>query len=354
MNGGTAAIYLGGVVIKWPSLIIALGLAAALTITLALYIPRNRSTAAVWAFFPIAFVISVLICRLSHWYFNMEQYSTGFGAGMLDTMINSLTDWSIGSYCLPGAVIGAVIAAGIVSRMGLVSDRGRMLDYAAPGMCIAIAFIRLSAHFNTSCRGKRPIEAKILQRLPFGIAVTDAAGNVTYRLAVFFIEFLLMTAAFFAVYRFFMKKRNSEMYEPCRSTGNTWKAFLVLYSAIEIVTDSLRTDSPLMHFSFLTSLNAYSAFISVAQVCSVVFLLWVFVYYLRCSASSLGFSWKHAAAIVIFVAALAGVGYFGEYSIQRYGSVTSGYIIMIVSLAVIAAEIFFLYRSCTAEEDEAD
>lgn len=351
MNGGTAAVYLGKFIIRWPSLIISLGFAAALTFTLALYRPRNRSSSAVWAFFPIAFIISVLLCRLSHWYFNMEQYSAGVGAGMLETMKNSLTDWTIGSYCLPGIVIGAIIAAGIVSRIGLVSDSGRMLDYAAPGMCIVIAFIRLSALFNTSCRGKRPIESRFLQRLPFGIAVTDAAGNVTYRLAVFFIEFLLMAVAFFVIYRFFMKKRNSEMYEPCRGTGNVWKAFLVLYSAIEIVTDSLRTDSPLMHFSFLTSLNAYSAFISVAQVCAVAFLLFVFIYYLRCSAVSLGFNWKHALAILVFAAALAGVGYFGEYSIQRYGSVTSGYIIMTASLVIIAAEIFLLYRSCVAEEE---
>lgn len=350
MNGSEAAIYLGEVIIRWPSLVIALGCAAALTLMLALYSPRNRSTAAVWAFFPIAFVISLLICRLSHWYFNMEQYASGFGAGMAETMIKAMTDWSIGSYCLPGAVIGAIIAAGIVSRIGLVSDRGRLLDYAAPGMCIVIAFIRLSALFNTSCRGKRPIEAKLLQRLPFGIAVTDAAGNVTYRLAVFLLEFILMTAAFFVIYRFFMKRRNAEMYEPCKETGNVWKAFLVLYSAIEIVMDSLRTDSPLMHFTFLTRLNAYSAFISVAQVCAVVFLICVFIYYLRCSAGSLGFSWKHALAIAVFLAALAGVGYFGEYSIQRYGSVASGYIIMIVSLGVIAAEVFLLYRSCAAED----
>ena len=350
----SAAIYLGNTVIRWSPLIITLGILTALAMTLALYKPNNRSTAAVWAFFPIEFILAVVLCRLFHWYFNMEQYAKTFGESTLKTLINAFTDYSSGSFCMPGMIIAAIPAAGITAATGLVSDRGRMLDYAAPGLCITAAFIRLSAFFNQSCRGKRPIEAKLLQRLPVSVAVTDSAGNSTYRLAVFLIEFILLAGGLVVLLRFFAKRRTLQMYEPCRSTGNVWKIFLVLFSAVEIVTDSLRTDSPLMHFTILTKLNAYSAFISFAQVCAVIFLICTFAYYCRCSAASLGFRWQHGVAIGLFAASLAGVGYFGEYSIQRYGSVVSGYIIMIISLVVICLLIYMLYRSCAPEEEYYD
>ena len=130
--------------------------------------------------------------------------------------------------------------------------------------------------------------------------------------------------------------------------------FLISYAAIEIVTDSLRTDKPLMHFTFLNKLNAYSAFISIAQVVALVFLVYVFFYYYVCSIRSAGFSWKHALALLLFLASIAGFGYFGEYSIQRYGAVVSGYIIMVTSLFVDVLLCRLLYNSCAPAPDYYD
>ena len=130
--------------------------------------------------------------------------------------------------------------------------------------------------------------------------------------------------------------------------------FLIAYSMIEIVTDSLRTDSPLMHFTFLTGLNAYSAFIRFAQVTAAAFLLYVFLYYLIASVRTNRFSWKHALAILLFILSLVGVGFFGEYSIQRYGAVISGYAIMVLSLLVIMSVCVALYRSCAPEPEYYD
>lgn len=347
----SVAIYFNKIIITWPSLLIMLGILACITMTLTLWKPKNRSSAGLWLFFLLSLILSLFLSRAFHWYFNKETYISSFGVGDAASFFRAFTDYTIGSYSLPGVIIGVILAAGIVSLMGYVSKPGRMLDFAAPGLLLVTATIRLSSFFNTSCRGKRPIEIGLLQHLPFSVPVTDAAGNVSYRLAVFFLEFLLLMIAFFFVLHFFLRWRTFELLEPVGLTGHVWRHFLLYYSVIEVVMDSLRTDKPLMHFSYLTSLNAYSAFISFAQVTSAVFLAYVFVYYVVASARANRFSWKHLVAIVVFIAALVGVGYLGEYSIQRYGSTITGYISMIVSLIIIIVEVRLLYKSCMPPEE---
>ena len=354
MNSNSIAVYWDNIVVYWSSATIFFGTLAFITMTLALWRTKKARSAALGLFFPLAIVFSFFFSRVFHWYFNMEQYSSSFGTGMFSSISTAFTRFNVGSYCLPGVILGIWLAAWIVSLLGFCSSAGRLLDFAAPGTCLLVAFIRLSAMFNGSCIGKRPVTIPILQRLPFCIAVTDPAGNVSYRIAIFLLEALLMYIAFFLVMLFFYNNRTVKMYYPCRSAGNVWRMFLIYYAMIEIVTDSLRTDSPLMHFTFLTSLNAYSAFISFAQVTAVAFLLYVFLYYLICSIRTNGFSWKHLPAIIFFVAALVGVGYFGEYSIQRYGYIASGYIIMSLSLIAIAVICRLLYNSCAPEPEFYD
>ncbi len=354
MNGNSIAIYWNNLVITWASIAIFFGFLAFITMTLALWKAKNPRTATLGCFFPLSMVLSFLFSRFFHWYFNMEQYSSSFGVSAFASIRTAFTRFNVGSYCLPGVILGILLAAWIVSKLGFCSSTGRLLDFVAPGICLLVAFIRLSALFNGSCIGKRPVTLPLLQRLPFCVAVTDSAGNTSYRLAIFLLETILMFLAFFLVLHFFRRNRTVKMYSPCKSTGNVWRIFLLYYCAIEIVIDSLRTDSPLMHFTFLTSLNAYSAFISFAQVTAVAFLLYVFLYYLICSIRINRFSWKHLASILLFIVSLVGVGYFGEYSIQRYGAVVSGYIIMVVSLLIIGLICSRLYLSCAPKPDYYD
>ena len=42
------------------------------------------------------------------------------------------------------------------------------------------------------CRSKISVTAPLLQRLPFAVASTDSAGNVSYKFATFFVSFLLL------------------------------------------------------------------------------------------------------------------------------------------------------------------
>ena len=156
MNSNTVAIYFNDLVIYWSSVLIFCGALAFVTMTLALWKPKNPRSAALGCFFPLAILFSFVLSRLIHWYFNMEQYAASFGAGTFSSIIPAFTRFTIGSYCLPGVVLGICLAAWIVCKLGDVTSSGRLLDFAAPGTCLLIAFIRLSALFNGSFIGKRP------------------------------------------------------------------------------------------------------------------------------------------------------------------------------------------------------
>ena len=307
----TAAAYIGNACIYWSGVIIAFGMAAGLLLTLALYKPKNESTAAVWIFFPLAFVFSFVLGRMLHYYFNAESY---------DSFFKAMTDYSSGSFMLPGMLLGIWLAAWVTVRAGLDSSVGRLLDFASPGCCLTIAFIRLSALFNDTCRSKISVTVPIFQRLPFAVGSTDAAGNTTYRMATFFIEFLIMLPVAAAVMKMCVKNRLRPMKRPCMATGNTVRLTLVLYGAVEMIMDSTRNDSPLMHFRILSSLNKYSAFISLAQVFAAVSALAVLVYYSRMSIRGSGFSFRHVLLWVGFALSLFAIGYLGEYRGQRYGA----------------------------------
>ncbi|MDO5445490.1 MAG: prolipoprotein diacylglyceryl transferase [Eubacteriales bacterium] len=338
------AMYIGDYEIYWSSVIITLGMICCLTMTLALYKPRNESTAAVWIFFPLAFIFSFLFSRVLHYYFNAESYKS---------FLSAMTDYSNGSYVLPGMLLGIWLAASLVSRMGLVSSAARLLDFLTPGVLLLISFIRLSALFNESCRSKIIINIPLFQRLPFSVGSTDPAGNTTFRLATFFIEFIIVFILAFWSLSFFQKNRNLRMQPPCPRAGNIMRIFLTAYGAVEIIMDSTRYDSPLMHFRFLSSLNQYSAFISLAQIFAAVSAIAVLIFYSRMSMKAAGFSWKHPVLWLVFLASLFGMGYLGEYRVQRYGTQKyfECYGIMAASCILMFLCVFFMYRMCLPEKE---
>lgn len=151
------AIYSGSTVLYWSSVIIVFGLLASLVLSLSLQRVNGGSSAAMLLFFPLAIILSVPICRVIHWYCHFEQYNGIWGA---------LTDYSTGSYCLPGALLGAWLAALIVKKLGFERSTAHLLDAFAPGAALAVAFIRLSALFNSSCRSKIAVTTPALQHLP--------------------------------------------------------------------------------------------------------------------------------------------------------------------------------------------
>ena len=333
---------LAGYPIYASAAVITLGILLCVLMTLVLYRRRHRSGAAVLCLAVLGFVFGTLFSRLLHWYFNAETYSSLLGA---------LTDYDHGSFCLPGMLLGIWLAAWICRGLGLTATMGELLDAAAPGVAMLIAFIRLSALFNTTCRSRILVETKWLQFLPFASGLRDSAGNVSYRMATFFLEFLLMLAVSFVLLSFFGDKGFRRMKRGGPRTGNTARLFILLYAAVEIVMDSTRYDSPLMHFRVISVLNQYSAFISIAQVFAGFTVLGVLIHLTRCSVRCNGFRWYHIPVWLGFFACLFVIGKLGEYNVQRYADYLRCYAWMSAGCIAMVALVWSLYRSCVSPRE---
>ena len=334
------AIYIGSRAIHWSAVIITMGVLCALSLTVALFRQRSESLRPVLVFFPLGTILSLFLARLIHWYFNTEIYGS-FGA--------AFSDFDLGSFSIPGVILGVWLAAWLVYRIGLTPNTGMLLDCLAPAMTLLIAFIRLSALFNNTCRSRILVEANIFKTLPFAVSHTDAAGNEIWRLAVFFLAFLAMLVLTGVLLRFYCKRGRRKMLPPCSARGNVWRMFLLYYGAVEIVVDSLRNDSPLMHFHLISNLNQYSSFVSLAQVFAACTALYVLVYYSVKSIKANGFSFWHALSWLGFVVSLVGIGYFGEYKVQRTAQYLKCYSIQILSCLAMVVIIRLVYESCTVK-----
>lgn len=318
ISSGTTVIYYSGV-------IIALAVAACFAISMSLYTSYAGNGRALWLLLPVAVVLSMLFCRFLHWYCHEEQYNSIFGA---------LFNYSGGGYVLPGAVFGAWLAAIIVEKLAFTDNVPRLLDAVAPGGALCVALIRLSALFNGSCRSKIAVENPLLQRLPFASPGSDGA----YRFATFFVQFLIMLVVFVVLYRFCCSSRSHPMKGGIGEDGHVARMFLLLYSAVEIIMDSLRNDSSYMHFN---------GFVSIVQMIAALTILGLVIYYSVWSIRINGTRPLHFICWVVWFASLAGVG-LSEYFVQRHGDwYLKCYSIMAVSLVVMCYTVFRLYKSCT-------
>ena len=291
---------IGSLTLYKSAVVIALGAAACFSLFYALYTSHGGLGAAAWLFASLDLVLSVLFSRLLHYYCHSEQYAS-FGA--------ALGNYSSGGYVIVGIVPAAYLAALITSLCGLTRNRARLLDCFAPGALLAVVFIRLSALFNSTCRGKVVVTTPSLQRLPIAASVVSGGGAVEYRFATFFVEALLIFAAFLLALRFFFRRRRREMRAGQPRSGNVALIALLMYSAVEIVSDSTRYDS-----SFLP----INGFVSVGQIAAGVCVLIVLVIYSVRSVRARGLRPWHWAIWICWFLALAGSG-ICEYLVQRHG-----------------------------------
>ena len=338
----------GDTVIYWSGLIIALGIAAGFLLSYAIWTAHTNKGAALWVFLPFAIVLSVLFCRLLHFYCHDEQYLS-FG--------DALVNYSSGGFALAGSLLGVFLAALIVKAFKLVRSSAALLDVIAPGFALSIAFIRLSAFFGTSGRSKFAVSTPLFRHLPFSVAMVDSAGNVEYRVASFFIEFLLFMAVAILLVLMYYNCRGRSMLPPEKKNGHVARIFLVLYSIIEIVIDSTRYDSLTIHFrtSLLQKLNKFASFIKLAQVIGAIVLICVLVHYVKMSVKCNGKKWYQFAAVGAFIAATAAAGYFGEYWVQRAPDTAQlRYAIMSLCMIADAVIIYLMYRTCIQKEIEID
>ena len=327
-------LILGSLELYKSALIIALGAAACFMLCFALY-PRGGLGAAVWLFAAADTVLTVLFCRFLHYYCHSEQYASFFKA---------ITDYSVGGYVLVAAVPSALAAAWITKAAGLTQNPARLLDCFAPGAVLAAALIRLSALYNSTCRGKIAVKRPLLRRLPIASPVLSSSGAEDWRFATFFVEFLLLGLVFFLVLRFFFRRRRQAMKAGQKRDGNVALFALLLSSAVELVCDSTRYDS-----SFLP----FNGFISVTQIgCAACILAVLIVWSVR-SVRANGRSAFHWAVWAGWFLSLAGAG-VTEYLVQRHGDwYLSCYLAMAVCCFFMARLPYAMYRSICAKKKRA-
>ena len=336
----SVAFYIGNIVIYWNGIVIALGILAGFFLSTAIYTAHSGRGAAMWAFLPLAVVLSVFFTRLLHYFCYPDQYTGG--------LFRALFSYSEGSFCLPGAIPGILLAGLAVSAIGFADTPGDILDAAAPGTALAFAFVRLSALFNNTIRGKIVITNPSLQHLPLASFIKDAAGKVTWRFASFFVSFMLLVLVAIALIFVYYRNHNVQMKRPCRRDGNIARLGLVLWGVAEIVCESTRFDAPHLKFSsgnaFGRLLTKAAGFVGTNMVIAAVCILCVFVHYSKMSVRANGVKPKHWILWVGFVLSLACIG-GAEYLYQRFAYVWL-YGVMAAGIVGWISVNFAMFRTC--------
>lgn len=318
------AIYTGSYVIYWSSIVICLAVAAWFCMSYAVYAANGGRGSTMWVLLPLACILGLALSRLIHWYCHGEIYGS---------LKAAFTDFSLGGYCMPGVLLGVVLAVLLVRLFRFAGSAPELLDALAPGACLGIALIRLSALFNNSCRGKIVITTPAYQHLPIAAAYTTASGVADYRFATFFVQFLLMLLLTVLILAFYYRRGRRPM-KSGSDAGHTAMLFLLLYSAMEVVLDSTRYDS-----SFLRS----NGFVSVVQIVSALCILGALVYYSVHSVRANGLRFYHWLLWPLFLGAV-GLAGWQEYLVQRHGDwYMRCYAVMSACCLMMAATVYIMY-----------
>ncbi len=325
-----AVLTFAGLTLYKSALVIALGAAACFALGYALYASHGGFKPAFWLFAFCDIVLSVLFARVLHFYCHSEQYVSFWRA---------VTDYSVGGYVLSGLILAALAAGGIVRLSGMTRNTARLFDCFAPGALIAAALIRLSALFNTTCRGKIAVRRPLLQHLPLASPVGGSAGAADYRFATFFVEFLLLALMFLLALRFFNTRRRKVMKADQPREGNAALFALLLFGAVELLMDSTRYDS-----SFLP----FNGFVSVGQIAAGVCLLAPLIVWSFRSIRANGRGPFHWTIWGLWFLALAVAG-VDEWLVQRFGNLyLVFYPIMALCAYFLARLPYEMYRSVCA------
>lgn len=327
------AFYSSSLTIYWSAIVIVLGIAAWFCLSMALYRGDGGRASAMWLMLALGTVLSIFFCRAIHWYCNAEQYE-GF--------LSALTDYSIGSYCLPGMFLGLLLVGLLAAKLRFADSAADLFDALAPGAALGVALFRLSALFNSSCRGSIAITPELLHRLPFTSEVEVAAGVTEYRFATFFVQFILLLIFAVVLAVFFLRHRADEK-KWGRQRGYVAGLFLTVYSAMEIILDSTRYDSCVLRSN---------GFVSVVQIVSALIIVVILAVYCRRSVKANGRHWYHFALWGGYVLSLAAVG-GSEYFVQRHRDWFIGcYSVMTLGLILMVTVVGLMYKTLLVKDEE--
>lgn len=158
----------------------------------------------------------------------------------------SLNLW-LGGFGLWGAVAGVALAALLTAKI-TKQPVSSLMDAIAPSAALVIALCRFAEYFCGQGYGA-PVEIDFFQRIPF--AVVNRYEE--WHWAIFVLE----GVAALVILAVLLRKD--------RPAGNTARLFLILYSACQIVLESLRHDDVLTWPT--------NAFVRISQVVSLLVLI---------------------------------------------------------------------------------
>ena len=207
MNSAIAFCF-GPVVIYWSGIVIACGVFAGFLLAYSLYTAHSGRGSDMWILFAFAMILGVFFSRLLHVLSNPEQY---------ENLPRAFFDGSQGSFWLPGAVLALVPAAILAKRFGAGASPAELLDAAAPGAALAVAFIRFSALFTNACRSVFSISSPAFQHYPFAAPApyTDASGDLVWHFASFFVMAVAMLLVTVALVAFYIRCHGEKTKMPC-------------------------------------------------------------------------------------------------------------------------------------------
>lgn len=309
------AFIIGETFIFWSPIILALAAFTAICWFLGLYIGRSANGIGAFLAVPPAFVLSMVLSRLVHWYCRTDSYAS---------LEAALSDFTTGGYALVGVFAGCILTACALRLVRIIKDLPEMLDCMALAGAAGISVGRLSSLFNSSDRGD--VLADITE-LPLAYPVTNAVtGAQEYRLATFMLQ-SLVTAGIFAVLLVFwlLMKRKGK-------SGDTFLLFSLMYGAAQVVFDSTRYDS-----LYLRS----NGFVSMVQIVGAVGIVLALVLFSIRMVRSRGWKYWFLAFWIGILGLLGGAGYM-EYYVQRHGdqalfayTVMSGCLIGVILIGVV-------------------
>lgn len=309
------AFIIGESFIFWSPIILALAAFVAVCWFIGLHLSRSCNGIGTFMAVPLAFVFSMVLARLIHWYCRTDSYSS-FEAAM--------TDYTSGGYALLGVVVGCILAACLLRLIRVVKALPQMLDCMAIAGAAGICIGRCNSFFNSADRGDI-LEG--ITTLPMVYPVTNSVtGAVEYRFATFVLQSAVAGVIFVMLLLFWllMKRKGKN--------GDTALMFALLYGASQAMFDSTRYDS-----LYLRS----NGFVSLVQIAGAVGVVLALVWFSVRLCKSRGWHWWYIAPWVSALALLGGAGYM-EYHVQRHGdqaqfayTVMSGCLIGVILVGIV-------------------
>ena len=288
----STAFIIGSFEIPWAAIIIVCAVFVWFNIACALYKGDNYRAGTIWVLTPFAVFFSAVFARFIYWYSHQPQF---------DGLINAMKSKDLFAYSLLGLRPGIVLAALLIRGLKLNRNLPALLDALSPATGGAVSILYLICLFHPSCRGKMIIENPALQHLPVSYLNYNTQGEPEYRLATFFLGFMVMLVITIVTLVYF--------YQHKKDNGTTACFFILFYSAAEFVLESTRYDAGY----FPTN-----GFVSIIQIFSAVCIFGVMVFFTVQRVRKK--AWKRSSVLlwIDFLLSMGATGFL-EYFVQRHG-----------------------------------